>query len=309
VVSFKEPTGDKDMRGDYTIGRAMITRWLSVLSILVGLLFPGPAWPISYDLDVRIDLFGRDVVDKSFTGTEEVVSELPQLAVTDSSATAFGAAEASPFRAHAITSSADVGSNAFAMFVGVPIRFSDNQALRDLIAPGATSLDLLLNFQASVRTVGPEEPTQRRQGQSSVTVGLGANTINFGQHKIGVVLVQNGFLVGLPEDGGDLTIPFPVAISPFRQNGLEVLVHGSIFTQAFSFGQSFTAEAEVALPNRPESIALLDGTIASTRGIEYTFLPTVTPRDGNAVIPEPASLVLLSSGLLALVLARRNRTV
>lgn len=61
---------DKHMRRHSTIRRTMITRWLSVLSILAGLLCHGTAWPISYELHIDVDLVGRETISKSFTGTE-----------------------------------------------------------------------------------------------------------------------------------------------------------------------------------------------------------------------------------------------
>src|SRR5437773_2629618 len=130
--------------------------------IVAMLLAPlwGSVWAAPFDLGVTVSLAEHPVINRSESFSNDMVSEIPRLHVLDTVTTSLGftqtaAADSAPFFARAATSSTGSIANASANFLN-EISFTDNQALRNLIPAGNSSLSLLVHFHAVLETIAPD---------------------------------------------------------------------------------------------------------------------------------------------------------
>ena len=264
------------------------------LSLVLALgAVPGPAWAqvlYSGEAQARASQFRpyqRDV----FEGKKPIVTVIPEVFAGDAAQVGEkgylnAMAVANPFGGWAYTDAILSGINVPSgqSFFRTRIWFQDDKALRALLSMGQTRLDILIHFRVQVAIVAPQEPGIFEQATPGVTASLSVSSLvtrtASGRHTVvnGAYehyLQQSGFLKGLPEEGGELTVSVPATISPFLANGLEVRLNNRIAASNLSqrhFASSFIA---LALADYPDMVTLPDGTPISDYGVVYWALPLI----------------------------------
>jgi len=280
----------------------------------------------SYTIEARgrLSQFQAYVTD-SFTGTEPVVPILPEVSIGLSSGDGVINVEgqANPFAARAAIVNHGSGiakPDVWAKFLDSAIQIESGPALDALIPSGQSTLDLLINFTASVQratdgysslaplvsvgtatqttlNVSAEVHAISQAGDEKRTGGFNVFNGSFGAH----TFTTSGFFDGLPEaDGGTVTVSVPATISTSAADGLIVGIRGQAAVQDLALSAGFVnaeAVAKLANPDPAEAVTLTDGTPLTSLGVGVTFLP----------VPEPATLALLAVGSLVLLRRRRRR--
>lgn len=220
---------------------------------------------------------------------------------------------ATPFAARAVILNHGGGiskPDVWGKFLDSAIQIESGPALDALIPPGQTTLDLLVNFTASVQratddyaslaplvsvgtatqttlNVTAEVQTISQAGTERQTGGFNVFNGSFGAHSF----TASGFFSGLPEaEGGTVTVSVPATISTSAAHGLLVGIRGQAVVQDLALSAGFVnaeAAAEIAYREPAEVVTLPDGTPLTSLGVGVTFLP----------VPEPGTLGLLAFGL------------
>lgn len=274
---------------------------------------PGGSYMINAEGRVsQYDLFTVD----SFTGTEPVIPLLPEVHVGLSGGAIRVDARSDPFGARSVIVNGGNGiatSTVRATFHDSAIQIEGGPALESLLPPGETTLDLLVNFVASLEpatdasgslaplvSVGTSTQTSLDVDASVGTVSHGGgqsrsgtfNVINgsFGSHSFNT----GGFFSGLPEaPGGTVTVSVPATISTSAADGLIIGIRGHAEVSGLALSDGFiNAEVATRVPNYDpaEVVTLTDGTSLRSLGVGVTLLP----------VPEPGTLASLTVGLLAM---------
>lgn len=239
--------------------------------------------------NARISQFA-DFNSDTLTTNETVFSSLPLVSVSQNSVNGAvqTSASATPFSLTSSFSNSGSGISipeSNATFEDAVLTFQDNQALRDLIGPSNTSLDLLLNIDVSYELATEPVPGLFQQATSSVSVNLVANSLS-GSFISGNASILNsssnhsfsnsGFFFGLPENGGNVTATLPISIAPSSPDNLSVLFQASASVRGLALSNGFSnGQVSVNLPELNSFVTTTDGVPVSNLGIDFELLPQV----------------------------------
>lgn len=201
--------------------------------------------------------------------------------------------------------------SAYALLLGLEIRFANDQALQDLIsANGGQPLDLFAKFSAEFQLQITQDPSGVfNQTATSSSIELTANSLTRSDLR-GVasatngpydyfVLGSSGFLSTNQINAGRFALDVPFRISSAETAANFIM---RVDSSTLSLSLPVSSSAELWLPSMGD-VFLATGQSARSAGLTFEISPSPSP----SAVPEPGTLTLAGLGVFGLIGSRLRK--